>query len=572
MSPAALRQLRIQLAGKRQAALARSRQRLMIGLLLYGTLIGLIGLRLVDLALLRDGKPTRTQDVFASLTPPRADIVDRNGVQLAGTLMSYGLAARPHDVVGDKVMLARKVAAILGRDPAQVHAALTHQGRFRYIQRRILPSEAKRINALGEPGLILERAPERLYPNRQLAAHVVGYTDIDGRGAAGMERVEDQRLTRPDMRATPLALSIDVRVQQTLEHELSVAMAKHSAIGGAGIVLDATTGEVLALTSLPELDPNAAGRQSPEAQFNRATLGVYELGSTFKAMTTAMALDTGVVDSMADGYDATHPIRVGRFTINDDHPKSRWLSIPEIFIYSSNIGTAKMAKDIGSARQRDYMQRLGFLEPIHIELPERGRTLYPADGNWGDIATMTVGYGHGIAVTPLHLATAYAALVNGGIWRPATLLKRDANAIPGGRRVFSEAASQQMRGLMRLVVTHGTGKRADAPGFRVGGKTGTAEKPQAGGYNRKALVTTFAAVFPMDDPKYVVIAMLDEPKGTKDTYGFASAAWTVGPVISRVVSRIGPLLGVMPDPTREADLTPLLAQVRGAATAPRAAE
>ena len=565
MSPAALRQLRVQLAGKRQVALVRSRQRLMIGLLLFVALVGLLTLRLLDLGLLHDGSQRGRINILANLTPPRADIVDRNGVQLAGTLMAYGVAVRPHDVVGDKRILAQQIAAILGRDPADIYRQLNHKGKFRYLQRRVLPTEAKAINALGEPGILLEREPDRLYPNQKLAAHVLGHTNIDGLGEAGIERAFDQRLVDPAQRGQPLMLAIDARVQQAIEHELGVAMAKHSAIGGAGIVMDVHTGEVLALTSLPELDPNAAGRGTLEAQFNRATLGVYELGSTFKAFTTAMALDTGVVRSMRDGYDARHPIKVGRFRINDDHPKARWLSIPEIFIYSSNIGTAKMAQEVGMARQRDYMQKLGFLEPVHIELKERGRTLYPASNNWGEIATMTVGYGHGIAVTPLHLATAYAALVNGGLWRPATLLRIPEGKVPSGRRVFSAEASRQMNDLMRLVVTHGTGKRADAPGFRVGGKTGTAEKPQAGGYNRKALVTTFAAAFPMDDPKYVVIAMLDEPKGTKDTYGFASAAWTVGPVISRVVSRIGPLLGVTPDLRAEANIGPLLAHVREAA-------
>ncbi len=565
MSPAALRQLRIQLAGKRQVALVRSRQRLMIGLLLFIGLVGLLTLRMLDLAMLHDGSSRGRANIFADLTPPRADIVDRNGVALAGTLMAYGISVRPQDVVGDKRVLAQQIAAILGRDPNDIYRQLNHKGKFRYLQRRVLPTEAKAINALGEPGILLEREPDRLYPNQKLAAHVLGYTNVDGMGEAGIERAFDARLVQSDMRGKPLVLAVDARVQQAIEHELGIAMAKHSAIGGAGIVMDARTGEVLAMTSLPELDPNAAGRGTADAQFNRATLGVYELGSTFKAFTTAMAIDTGVVHSMSDGYDARYPIKIGRFKINDDHPKARWLSVPEIFIYSSNIGTAKMAQEVGMARQRDYMQKLGFLEPVHIELKERGRTLFPASDNWGEIATMTVGYGHGIAVTPLHLATAYAALVNGGIWRPATLLKVAPDKVPQGRRVFSEAASRQMRGLMRLVVTHGTGKRADAAGFRVGGKTGTAEKPQGGGYNHKALVTTFAAAFPMDDPKYIVIAMLDEPKGTKDTYGFASAAWTVGPVVNRVVSRIGPMLGVTPDLSREADIAPLLSHVREAA-------
>lgn len=562
MNDTALRSYKVRLAGQRQTALLRSRQRLMIGLLLFFGLIALISLRLVELALRHEGGQDAQSAMLASLTPPRADILDRTGRPLAGTIMAYGLSVRPFDLVGDKNKLAHQIAAITGQTPAFVYAQLTHKGSFRYIKRRILPSEAKAINALGEPGLQLEREPDRLYPNQKLAAHILGHVDIDGRGGSGLERALDERLSRPDLRGTPLMLSIDARVQQAMEYELARAMAKHSAIGGAGLVMDAQTGELLAMTSLPEMDPNDAGRGTQEAMFNRATLGVYELGSTFKAFTTAMALDTKVVTSMAQGYDATHPIAIGRFHIKDDHPKKRWLSVPEIFIYSSNIGTAKMAQQIGAARQREYMRRLGFLDPVDIELKERGRTLYPPVSNWGEIATMTVGYGHGIAVTPLHLATAYAALVNGGIWRPATLLKRDPDQVPKGRRVFSEDASRQMRGLLRLVVLDGTGKQAEAPGYRVGGKTGTAEKPEGGRYNRSALVTTFAAAFPMDNPRYVVIAMLDEPKGTKDTFGFATAGWTVAPVVSHVVQRIGPILGVTPDSRIEADVDPLRLHVR----------
>jgi cell division protein FtsI (penicillin-binding protein 3) len=561
VSPAALRQLRIQLAGRRQAGLARARQRLSMGILLFGGLAAVATLRLGDLALAGDSGGSATSRA-ASLAPPRADIVDRSGADLATTFDAFALAVRPHALVGDPRRIAQRVAAALGRDDvARIYRELTHHGKYRYIQRRILPAEAKAVNAIGEPGLVLEREQERVYPNQFLGAHVIGYTDIDGRGQAGIERAFDERLSDPAERDAPLELAIDARVQHAMESELAAAMAKHSAIGAAGIVMDVHTGEVLALASLPELNPNKTGGvENDNARFNRATLGVYELGSTFKAMTMAMALDTGVVTSMEQGYDATRPLQMGRFRIRDDHPKARWLSIPEIFMYSSNIGTAQMARDIGTARQQHYIRRLGLMEPVHIELNERGRTLYPAQ--WGELATMTVSYGHGIAITPLHLASAYAALVNGGVWRPATLLKVQGGGVAKGRRVFSKEASRTMQAMLRLVVTHGTGKRAEAPGYRVGGKTGTAEKPDGGRYNRSALVTTFAGAFPMDDPKYVVVAMLDEPKGTSDTYGFRSAGWTTAPVVSKVVSRIAPVLGVAPSDVRDADIGPLLAHTQ----------
>lgn len=566
MSPAALRQLRIQLAGKRQAQLVRSRKRLMLGVLLFTGVAALASVRLANLAVSASGS-ANASTLASTFMPPRADIVDRTGAELATTFDAYALAVRPQDVVGEPKALARRVAAVLGQtDAAPIYRQLTHHGKFRYIQRRILPAEAKAINAIGEPGLVLERERERIYPNQFLAAHVIGYTDIDGNGQAGVERAYQDRLTDDEHRNIPLELAIDARVQHAIETELQAAMDKHSAIGAAGVVMDVHTGEVLALASLPELNPNqAGGAETADARFNRATLGVYELGSTFKALTLAMGIDAGVITSMGQTYDATQPLQMGRFRIRDDHPKARWMTIPEIFMYSSNIGTARIAREIGGARQQDYLKRLGFMEPVEIELKERGRTLVPAQ--WGELSTMTIGYGHGIAVSPLHLASAYAALVNGGVWRPATLLKFQGTEPPAGRRVFSKEVSRTMQAMLRLVVTHGTGKLAEAPGYRVGGKTGTAEKPDGGRYNRSALVTTFAAAFPMDNPKYVVVAMLDEPKGTADTYGFRGAGWTTAPVVSKVVTRIAPVLGVAPSDVRDADTAALLADTQVGRTA-----
>jgi cell division protein FtsI (penicillin-binding protein 3) len=563
MSPLALRQQRIQVAGQRQLALGRSRQRLMIGALLFVALLAVVALRLLDLSMLQGGKRGGERDLFAALVPPRADIVDRHGAELARTFDAYSIAVRPHDVVGDKRDIARRIAAVLpGMTYERAIAQLNHPGKYRYLQRRVLPTDAKRVNAIGDPGILLEREPERLYPNLGLGAHVIGYTDIDGKGAAGVERAFEDRLSRPDMRGTPLALSIDSRIQQAIEHELAVAMQKFSAVGAAGVVMDAKTGEVLAMTSLPELNPNDAGKGSMEARFNRATLGVYELGSTFKPFTVAMAMDAGVVRSMGQMYDCPKGLKVGRFTIRDTHPFGRACSVAEIMQESSNIGTAQIARELGSTRQQAFLRKMGFLEPVSIELKERGRTLSPG-ANWGEIATMTVGYGHGIAVTPLHLASGYAALFNGGIWRPATILKvgKDHPVAPG-RRVFSEDTSYKMRSLLRVVVTEGTGRKADAPGYRVGGKTGTAEKAVNGRYKRNAVITTFAGVFPMDDPRYVVVAMLDEPQPTKDTYGFRTAGWNVAPVVSKVVSRIGPVLGVVPDETREPNMAEVLPYIK----------
>jgi cell division protein FtsI (penicillin-binding protein 3) len=271
-----------------------------------------------------------------------------------------------------------------------------------------------------------------------------------------------------------------------------------------------------------------------------------------------MGLDVGTVKSMGQMYGCPGALHVGRHTINDTHPFNRACSVAEIMKESSNIGTAQIAAQVGGARQKQFLEKMGFLSPVAIELREKGRTLSPG-ANWGELATMTVGYGHGIAVTPLHLATGYATLFNGGIYRPATLLKVDrSRPVAKGHRVFSEETSYKMRSLMRLVVTNGTGKKADAPGYRVGGKTGSAEKY----HDRSLLVTTFAGVFPMDEPRYVIVAMLDEPKATAETYGFRTAGWNVAPVISKTVSRIAPMLGVRPDRAREPNMAEVLPFVR----------
>jgi cell division protein FtsI (penicillin-binding protein 3) len=338
-------------------------------------------------------------------------------------------------------------------------------------------------------------------------------------------------------------------------------MTHFSAIGAAGVVMDIHTGEVLAMTSLPQLNPNAAGQGTPEARFNRATLGVYELGSTFKPFTVAMAMDSGIVKSMGQMYNCPNELHVYGQIVHDTHPMGRPCSIAEIMKESSNIGTAQIADQLGRDRQKAFLKKMGFLDPVAIELREKGRTLTPGS-RWGPFETMTVGFGHAVAVTPLHLATGYATLFNGGIYRPATLLKVGRNHPPGpGHRVFTEDTSYKMRALLRLVVTEGTGRKADAPGYRIGGKTGTAEKLVGGHYVGNKVVTSFAGVFPMDEPRYVVVVMLDEPQPTAETYGFRTAGWNVAPVVSKTVSRIAPMLGVRPDKRREPNMAEVLPYV-----------
>ena len=497
------------------------------------------------------------------LVPARADIVDRNGVPLARAFPAYALWYNPKALGTDGSPLVsspRKVAEALVRifPDLEVNAlaARLAEGKPGYLRRRILPEDANRVHELGEPALEFPRETERFYPQGSMAAHVLGFVGADGHGRVGMEQVFDKRLTDPAQRGTPAALAIDARVQGALEEELSRGMAESNAKGAAGIVLDVDTGEVVALASLPSFNPNLIDRASESFIFNRVTNQVYELGSTFKPITVAAAIDAGTVTDMSRRYQASRPIAIGGFLLRDSHALGESLNVPEALIHSSNIVTAQIADEVGGPRLKQTMRALGMDQRAQIELPARGFPLWPK-GEWARITTMTVSYGHGIAVTPLHLASAYAALVNGGIWRPATLMKLEPGQVVPGRRVFKASTSARMRQLLRLIVDIGTGKKANAVGYRVGGKTGSAEKPGAGGYNRTSLVATFAAAFPMDHPRYVVISMLDEPQGTVATSGQRTAAWNAAPVVGRLVPRIGPLLGIMPDASRDVDISDL---------------
>ena len=551
---------RLRLVGQRRQILAVMHQRLMLGMLIYGGIIAIIALRLIYLAAFGDHAGRKSG--FVDLAPERGDIVDRDGQGLAQTIDAWTIGLQPAKLIGNKLDVAQKLAVLMPEKDAATYLQMMRSGRkFYYLRRRAPPSLVDAVNALGEPGLALEREPDRLYPQTALAAHVVGYTDVDGNGTAGIERAFNERLRDPAQRATPITLSISSKVQQALEHELNEAMVHFSAIGAAGIIMDIHTGEVLAMTSLPQLNPNAAGQGSPEARFNRATSGVYELGSTFKPFTVAMAMDAGIIQSFGKMYNCPRQLNVAGRTINDTHPFGRACSVAEIMMESSNIGTAQIADQVGPTRQKAFLKKMGFLDKVGIELKERGRTLTPG-ANWNQIETMTVGYGHGIAVTPLHLATGYAALFNGGMYRPATLLKVDrTHGAAKGHRVFSEETSYKMRALLRLVVTQGTGKKADAPGYRIGGKTGTAQKVIGGHYSNSINLTSFAGVFPMDEPRYVIVVMLDEPKATAETFGFTTAGWNVAPIVSKTVSRIAPMLGVRPDKKREPNMAEVLPYV-----------
>lgn len=543
--------------------LAVTYQRLMMMLLIFAGVTSLIVARLVFLQLFSDRSVNAS--ALDPLVPPRADILDRNGVPLARTIDAWTIGIRPRDAIGDHREIAARLAALMPeRTEAQYRAMLGSDRTFIYLRRRALPELVEAANAIGEPAIVFSREPERLYPQTALAGHVLGWTDLEGHGAAGMERVLEERLMNPAQRDEPVMLSIDSRVQAAMESELAQAVVAQQAEGAAGIVLDVRTGEIVAMASAPTFNPNSTGRADANSLYNRATMGVYELGSVFKPITVAAAMEAGVVRGPGQMWDAASPVAVGRFRISDDHPLGRAISVPELLIHSSNIATARIADQMGAERMQAAFRSLGFHEPAYIELNERTRPLWPSD--WGRARVLTSGYGHGVAVSPLHLASAYAALVNGGIWRPATLVHRTGGtAAPQGRRVYSEETSRRMRQYLRMIVTHGTGRRGDAPGFRVGGKTGTAEKVAAGGgYSARVNVSTFAAAFPMDEPRYVVVVMMDAPRGTEANSFVTTAAYAAAPIVGRVISRTGPLLGVYPDASRDVDVSDILGHVASA--------
>ncbi|KRA84260.1 peptidoglycan D,D-transpeptidase FtsI family protein [Altererythrobacter sp. Root672] len=551
---------RIHLVDIRRKALLLAQLRV---LLIGAAFLALAAAALLRIAYLGVVQPAPSQRSMAdALLPSRGEITDRNGVPLARAFPAYALWFNPTAMDDGGPPLVQSAKAVAHRlkqifpdlDETEVAHKLA-SGKSGYLRRRILPEDANKVMALGELALELPRETDRHYPQGSMAAHVLGYVDEDGKGHVGMESALNDRLLDPALRAAPVALSIDARVQGALEDELRRGMLSVNAVGAAGIVLDVDTGEVLALASLPEFDPNKVDQDGQKFVFNKVTNQVYELGSTFKPLAVAAAIDAGTVTDLSRRYSAT-PIHIGGFTIKDSHPLGATLNVPETLIHSSNIVTAHIVDDLGAARLKQVMADLGFNERPYIELPARGFPIW-ASGEWPRLRAMTVGYGHGIAVTPLHLATAYAAMVNGGIWRPATLHKVEPGQANRGRRVFKASTSARMNQLLRMIALYGTGRHADAPGFRVGGKTGSAEKPGSGGYNRTSVVATFAAAFPMDKPRYVIISMMDEPKAVAASSFQRTAAWNAAPVIRRLVPRIGPILGVYPDDTRDIDLTDL---------------
>lgn len=531
-----------------RGALDIARTRLLMASAVFVFAILAICGRLFDLTILRSThEPTLAeQDLSKGFKTGRAEIVDRVGNVLATTITTSSLYANARVIQNydEVVKKLRTVLPAVGSDA--LLKRLQSKKSFIWIARHLTPQQKEKVLRLGIPGLNFMSDQRRIYPHGSLVSHILGVTNVDNQGIAGIEKSMDSYLTSNQ---EPLQLSVDLRVQHIVRDELVKGVAEFNADGAAGMLMDIKTGEVVAMVSLPDFNPNHPNDCPKDNHFNKLTLGTYEMGSTMKAATIAMALEYGVA-KLSTVYDVTHPIHIGRFKITDNHPKGRPLNVAEIFVYSSNIGAAQLALATGISRQKEFLKSLGLFEPSSIELKEIGVPLVPR--HWRETTAITVSYGYGMSITPLHLVSSIATLAGGGTKVMPTLLRQKTDLAPGVR-VISQENSRKILQLMRHVVSDGTARKANVPEYFVAVKTGTRKKLSGRGYSDDHVVTTLVGVVgeTADTPKYVIFVMIDDPKASKQTYGFNAAGWNAAVVTKNIISRMGPVLGMMPNPIKE---------------------
>lgn len=540
------------LYGKDVDRTLKAKARLGLAIVVFIGIYGVIAGRLMMFAMVSDqhgGHRRIGQDAVATARP---DILDRNGQILATDIKTPSLFAEPRKLIDVDEATELLTAEMPDLDSIEVRDRLASKRGFVWLKREISSQQQKDIYHLGIPGVGFLTENRRVYPNGPAVSHVIGHVNIDNQGIAGMEKwLDGQGLAAlhmaglaTDRLQQPIHLALDLRVQYALREQLVAAREKFKTIAAAGIIADVNTGEIVAMVSEPDFDPNNPKQANDPTRLNRLTTGVYEMGSTFKALTLAMALDSGKIN-LDSKFDARFPLHYGKFTIHDYHAEKRILTVPEIFTYSSNIGTAKMALSLGVDYHKAFLKKLGQLDRLRTELPESAEPLVPK--NWGELNTVTIAFGHGIAVAPLQAVMGISALVNGGYLIPPTFLKRSPEeAMKLATRVIKPDTSDKMRYLMRLNVEKGTAKKANIPGYYIGGKTGTSEKVIGGRYSKTKLLTSFTAIMPADKPRYIVLIMLDEPQALKETFGYATSGWNAVPVGGAVVERVAPLLGIKP--------------------------
>lgn len=558
----------IRIEGEQSSLLEMSCSRLMVlggfFILAFTVILGrsfVVGVVQGDLARLdiaeqsEDGRVEKQSGV-TKVAVRRGDVYDRNGMLLATSLKSASLYVDPYLVRDANELAGRLVKVFPDLDLAETARILSKKTRFEWLKRPITTMQEEKVLELGEPALAFQDEDVRVYPQGSLVAHMVGFSDRDGNGLSGIERGANADLVV----GKDVHLTLDNRLQHIVKREVQKAIDDFTAKGGVGIIMDAQNGDILAGVSLPDFDLNIQGVATDDQKFTRLTLGTYELGSVFKIFSTAAFLDKTNSD-MSKSFDARDPIKIGHFRVTDYHAQKRVLTLPEMFMYSSNIATAKMAIEAGGDQIQKFYRDVGLFTPMNFGIKEIGYPQLPKP--WRDSTTVTASYGHGIATTPMQAAAGVASIVNGGILVRPNLVKSNNNQHPSAVRVVSEETSEKMRKLMRLVVTMGTGKNANVDGYALGGKTGTAEKSVNGRYAKDKLISSFIGVFPIDKPRYIVMVMVDEPIGNKKSYGYATAGWVAAPPVARIVTAMAAVLGLpaqetLPENDLDHDLLPFL--------------
>ena len=543
---------RVMLYGRNADRNAKARARVGLAIVGFVAVYGVIALRLVMFGIISESRTPQRVIVDDAVATARPDILDRNGEILATDVRVPSLYAEPRRIIDVDEAVELLTASLPDLDSTELRARLSSKRGFVWLKRDITPEQQKEIYRQGLPGIGFLKENKRDYPNGPEVSHLIGHVNIDNQGIAGMEKWLDTHGLAAlhmaglatDRLQNPVVLAADLRVQHALRDELVQAREHFHAIAAAGVVLNVNTGEIVAMVSEPDYDPNDPRQALEPSRINRLTTGVYEMGSTFKAFTVAMALDSGKIN-LNSSFDARMPLRMGRFLIHDFDPEHRFLTVPEIFYYSSNIGAARIALSLGTDTQKAFLKKMGQLDRLRTELPESAEPILPR--RWSDLTTATIAFGHGLSVAPLQAVMGVAAIMNGGILIPPTFLKRtQQEADELGKRVISRRTSLMMRYLMRLNVEKGTARKADVPGYYIGGKTGTADKVVNGRYSKTKVLTDFMAIMPADHPRYLLLIMLDEPKATPETHGFTTSGWNAVPTGAKVVARIAPLLGIEP--------------------------
>jgi cell division protein FtsI (penicillin-binding protein 3) len=544
--------IRSLLYGRNVDRAVKARARVGFAILAFAVIYTVIGGRLVMFAIGADGPSARRAAAQDAIATARPDIVDRNGEVLATDVKAPSLFGEPRRIIDKDEAIELLTATLPDLDTLEVRDRLTSKKGFVWLKREITPKQQQEIHRLGIPGIGFLRENKRVYPTGSEVAHLIGLVNIDNQGIAGMEKWLDSNgladLHRAgfatDRLQRPVELSVDLRVEHALRDELLKAKEKFHAKAASGLVSNVKTGEIVAMVSVPDFDPNSPKEARDPDRINRLTTGVYEMGSTFKAFTLAMALDTGKYD-LNSTWDARGPLHYGKFTIHDDEPKGRFLNMKEVFTFSSNVGAARIALSQGVEAHKAFLRKMGQMDRLRTELPESASPILPR--HWAELNTVTIAFGHGIAVAPLQAVMGIDALVNGGYLIPPTFMKRtEEEAMAIAKRVIKPETSEKMRFLMRLNAEIGTARKADVKGYYIGGKTGTAEKVVNGRYAKKRVLTAFTAILPADNPRYQLLVMLDEPQALKETYGFITSGWNAVPTGGNVIARIAPLLGIEP--------------------------